>query len=141
MKNVWLSRKMFLKLFKYVPRVGVNVLIKTRNGIVLSKRAIPPHKGYWHIPGSFLLKGEKLEEACKRVGKVELGIKIKVMKLLSVNETFKDTRGHIIDLNFLCKKVSGDFEPDKNTLEIQVFKKIPKKIFPQHDLYFKEAMK
>lgn len=141
MKKVGLSSKMFLKLFKYVPRVGVNILIKTPTGVVLSKRAVPPLRGYWHAPGSFLLKGETLEEACKRVGKTELGVGIKVLKFLSANESFKDSRGHVIDLNFLCKKTGGSFKPDKNTLEIRAFKRVPKPIFPKHDQYIKEALK
>ena len=137
MKKVLFSRKMFFKLFEYVPRVGVNILIKISDGVVLSKRAIPPYKGYWHVPGSFVRKGETLKEACKRVGKVELGVKIKVLKFLEAYESFKDPRGHIIDLNFLCRKIGGNFKPDKNTLEIKAFKILPKKIFPQHEKYVK----
>ncbi|MBI5358048.1 NUDIX domain-containing protein [Candidatus Amesbacteria bacterium] len=68
---------LFLKSFELAPRVAVDLWIKNENGGVLyTKRDVEPYKGFWHLPGSFLLKGETVVECVKRLAQEELGLEI-----------------------------------------------------------------
>lgn len=129
-----LPYKIFVESFKYVPRVAVSLLLKKQGGeFLLTKRAIPPEKGYWHLPGSFLLKGEKIKDCAKRVGKEELGLNIEVkkLKLLGIfDDTDKDIRGHIVDIIYGYEvEKDAAFKPGRDTEEIKFFHKIPKVVF------------
>ena len=46
-----ISTKLFYKIYSLVPRLCVDIIVKDKRGVVLSKRDIPPCKGMWHIPG------------------------------------------------------------------------------------------
>lgn len=133
--------KTFLKTFKFVPRVAVNLLVKNSSKqILLTKRAKPPFAGYWHIPGSFLLKGEKLADCIERVAREELGIKLEKekVKLLGVFEDLdKDERGHIIDVIYCYQLTENNLslKPIGDTKAIEFFSKLPSNIGFNHKEY------
>lgn len=132
-----LSYKTFIKTFKYAPRIAICLLIEDdQNGILLSKRAIPPLKDFWHLPGAFLLKGESLNECLIKVAKEELGLafNIKNAKLLGVFEDMdKDPRGHIIDIIY-GDRFRGRTVPKqgRDSKEVKFFKKLPAKVDFNH---------
>jgi ADP-ribose pyrophosphatase YjhB (NUDIX family) len=72
-------KKLPLKEFKYiyqrVPRLCVEVIVKTSKGVLLTLRDIPPFQGYWHLPGGTVLLGESLEAAIKRITNEETGLR------------------------------------------------------------------
>ncbi len=132
-----LTLKKFLESFKLSPRVAINILVKNSSDeILLAKRSIPPLKGSWHIPGSFLLKDETLTDCMKRVAREELGLNIKSSdtKLLGVFEDLdQDPRGHIIDIVYEIQLTnSTNITPGKTNQEIAFFKNLPKKIGFNH---------
>ncbi|MFH0805336.1 MAG: NUDIX domain-containing protein, partial [Patescibacteria group bacterium] len=57
----------FKSIYSRVPRLCVEIMVKTNNGVLLLKRNIDPEKGKWHLPGGTVLKGERLEDTVKRV--------------------------------------------------------------------------
>lgn len=137
MEPVILNNKQFVQSFKDVPRLAINLLIKNPEGkILLTKRAIPPQKGYWHYPGSFLRKNEKIKDCINRIAQKELGIKIvnSKTKLLGVFEnTNKDPRGHVIDIVYEYKiHKNFQFTPNKETSQATFFSKLPLKIGFNH---------
>lgn len=72
-----LSKKEFDDIYSKVPRLTVEIIIKDqKNRLFLTKRAIEPCKGQWHIPGGTVLFGETLIEAVKRIAMREVGIKV-----------------------------------------------------------------
>ena len=72
------------KKFPNRPFVGVGVLIKAGDYILLVKRSNEPNKGLWSIPGGMVELGEEVREATKREAKEETGLDIKVDSLLDV---------------------------------------------------------
>ena len=132
-----LPYKTFIKTFELVPRVAFNLLISDREGqILLTKRAISPFKNHWHLPGSFLLKGETILECLRRIAKNEVGVHldVKKAKLSGVFEDIdKDPRGHVIDVVYGYKLTGKvEFNPGVDTKEIRFFKKLPSKIGFSH---------
>ena len=66
----------FLESFKLAPRIAVDLWVKNEDGGVLhTKRDMEPFKGLWHLPGSFLLLGETVDECVGRLASEELGLK------------------------------------------------------------------
>lgn len=126
----------FKSIYSRVPRLCVEVVIKTKDGIVLTKRDIPPAKGQWHIPGGTVLMGERLEDAVKRLAEEELGVKVEIERLLGVIEySFKNYFSQPIGIAYLTKITSGQLSSGRNTKALGQFKIIPKNtIKAQKDL-------
>ena len=148
----------FLDSFKYAPRPAVNLLVIRENGaILLTKRKKPPFAGDWHLPGSFILKGESLMDCVKRVAEEELGVeietKIKVKKVRRLtglrqrqdvftlvgvfDDIDGDPRGHVVDLVYQIRPgpaswQAGPFRPVGDSAEIRFFKKLPQNIGFNH---------
>ncbi|MBI2326687.1 NUDIX domain-containing protein [Candidatus Curtissbacteria bacterium] len=133
-----LSEKEFLKTFKKVPRVSINLLIiDDKRQVLLTKRNIPPFKGFWHFPGSFIQKNERITDCQKRVARDELGLELDKKPELSLLGAFDDLdgdpRGHTVDLLYAVKiNDSSRIKTTKQTSEVKFFKKLPKKIGFNH---------
>ena len=129
MKIRKLPFKEFKKIYSKVPRLCVEVILKTEQGIALTKRDIPPAKGKWHIPGGTVLKGEMLEDTVKRVAKEELGEVIKIKKMIGVIEySYRVYFSQPVGIAFLVC-LDSDVKKNKNKLtKYKLFKKIPNNI-------------
>ena len=145
MGNAWsksgkmkmLAKKEWNNVFKKVPRVTVDLIVKDKRGVLLVKRSITPWKGKWHFPGGTVFYKEKLLDAVKRKAKEETGLKIKIKKFLGVLEFMGRRRpgySHIVDLVFLVEPISGRLkgDPKLGGKVLKFFKKIPKNIISEH---------
>ena len=74
----------FMSIYHKVPRAAIDVIVKTPQGIVLTKRSIPPFKGMWHVCGGTVLFMEPIKHAINRIVEDELGVKVKVIKPLEL---------------------------------------------------------
>lgn len=133
----YMNKKPFsLDEFKYiysrVPRLCVEVIIKTDEGIVLSKRSIVPWKGKWHIPGGTVLLKETLKDAVKRIAKIELGVDVTVGKFLGFlyypSEEKERGYGWSIGVAFLCTIKSGELAGSEQGEEVRVFRELPENL-------------
>lgn len=122
-----LPKKVFNEIYSKVPRLGADVVIRSNEGILLTKRAIPKCKGMWHIPGGTLLKGEKIIDCVKRVAKLETGLTVKVKKFIGLCEYTKRSSYHPgVALIYLVEPIKGKLKIGEDTADIKFFKKIPK---------------
>lgn len=136
-----LPSKEFKYLYGKVPRLCVDVVIQSEDGVVLSKRDIPPAKGMWHIPGGTVLFGESLENAVKRIAKEETGLIIKVVKMVSYIEYSPiHALNHSIGLAFSCKVYSGKLKGCYQAKEIKFFKTIPKNTIPEQEKFLQKFL-
>jgi len=110
------------------------IILKNRK-ILLVKRQTPPFIGYWVIPGGHVDYGEMVEEALKREMKEELGITVKIKKLIGVySDPKRDPRYHTVAVVYLCQKIKGKISLNREASEFKYFslKKLPKKIGFDH---------
>lgn len=78
------------------PKPTVAAIIKNKeNKILFTKRSIKPYFGWWDLPGGFINYGENPEEALSREIREELGVDIKIKKIIGVfSEFYKNLGRH-----------------------------------------------
>ena len=131
----------FKEIYRKVPRLCVDIIVKTEEGIVLAKRDIPPAKGMWHIPGGTVLMDETNEEAVKRVAKEELGLQVEIDRLLGVIEYFKEFAfGQSTGIVYLVRITGGNLRGSKDAEEVGFFKTIPENTIPEQVKFLREQL-
>ncbi len=108
---------------------SIDLLVITGNGrFVLTKRAIEPDRGLWHIPGSIIAKDERIDDAIKRIAREELGIKVSVERFAGLYEYIGE-RHYLVHL-YIARRLSGKIALDFQASEYGEFDYIPRGIVP-----------
>lgn len=118
----------FKIIYSRVPRLCIDLAIKSDEGIVLIKRDIKPWQGMWHTPGGTLLMGEKIKDAIKRIAFHETGLKVKVIRHLGVVEfvgTKKGAYSHGVSLYYLVEPQKGTLRGSEQGEDVRYFRKLP----------------
>jgi ADP-ribose pyrophosphatase YjhB (NUDIX family) len=136
MKPQKIPLKQFKSIYNKVPRLCVDLVIKTKKGIILSKRDIKPSRGMWHLPGGTILFGEKIIDTVARVAKEETGLKLKVKKVLGTMEYLPPKpHAHTVSVAYLVKPISGKLRGSNQGREIKFFKSIPKNTIKEQEKF------
>lgn len=125
-----------------MPFSSVDIIIKYKNeGIILTKRAIRPYCGWWHLPGSVILKNEKMVDTVKRSAFEELGIQLTQIEFLGNYELFTKHR-HYITHTFVARYKSGKIKLDEQSSAISVVspRQIPRNTIPLQKLMVQDAL-
>jgi 8-oxo-dGTP diphosphatase len=94
---------------KQRPLVGVSVLIKNGDRILLEKRDRDPGMGAWKAPGGHLEFGEDLEQTATREVEEEVGVNISNLKFRTItNDIFEDGSKHYITIWMEATYESGE---------------------------------
>jgi 8-oxo-dGTP diphosphatase len=127
-----LPEKQYYKIYSMVPRMTIDLIIFYRDGIVLSRRDIPPCKGMWHLPGGTVLLGERLSEAAVRISREEVGLTIKPLGIIGIKEYSRRVAfGQAIALVFIAEGIGGRLCGNKYAREVAVFTKLPKRLIKE----------
>jgi ADP-ribose pyrophosphatase YjhB (NUDIX family) len=81
-----LPRADYEDIFGRVPRLTVEVVIVSPQGVLLTLRRRGPCAGLWHIPGGTVRYGEPLGDAVARVARDELDVDAAAGRLLGYIE-------------------------------------------------------
>jgi len=117
------------------PILTVDGVIFEKGKILLVRRAIYPFQNYWVLPGGHVEYGERVEQAIKREMKEELGLSIKIKKLIGVYSNPKrDPRYHTVSIVYLCQRTRGKIKLNQEGSEFKFFslKNLPRKIGFDH---------
>ena len=66
------------------PAPTASVLLLRRGRLLLVQRAVVPSRGAWDLPGGFIEAGETAEQAAAREMREELGIGVRLERILGV---------------------------------------------------------
>lgn len=117
------------------PFVTTDGIILKRDKVLLVKRNPPPFSGYWTLPGGHVDYGETVETAIKREMREELGVEVKIKKIIGVySDPKRDPRYHAISVIYLLGKGKGKIKLDWESSEYKYFplNKPPKRIGFDH---------
>jgi 8-oxo-dGTP diphosphatase len=112
--------------FPEVPLVGVGAIIIEDGRVVLVKRAHPPLRAEWSIPGGVLEVGELVREAAIREAREETGLTVEPGELLGVYDRIlrdpqQRVQYHYVLIDFLCRRVAGDLAAASDASEVGWF--------------------
>jgi len=134
----WLDEHEYRYVFSRVPRLCVDLILITDEGIVLVKRNQTTWNKYWHIPGGSVMYDESIKEALKRICDTELGITAilneepKVAGYAEYDETKQRGYGKSKSLVFYARSCKPfTVKINDNGEQIKVFKKLPKRILEE----------
>lgn len=129
----------FLQSFRLCPRLAISLcVVDPRGKIILAKRGIPPKKGSWHLPGSFLLKDESLHDCIARILRDECGLRLtrahRVTFLGPFENLTGDPRGHVVDLVYIIRLTPKDTpRPGQGTAALIAYDVLPTGMQFGHD--------
>ena len=103
------------------PKIMVDVVIPSEEGVVLIRRASDPFEGQWALPGGFVEVGETVEAAAAREAAEETGLAVEIARLVGVySDPARDPRGHNVSVAFLARVVGGDLVAATDAAEVAV---------------------
>ncbi len=99
------------------PQVGVGVIIRKNNRLLLGKRKNTHGEGTWSFPGGHLEFNEEIEDCATREVWEEVGISIKNVRYAAfTNDIFRQEGKHYVTLFVVCDYDCGEVrvkEPQK----------------------------
>ena len=111
-----------------VPAVGI--LIEMDGGLVLIRRANPPHQGEWTLPSGFIEADESAEEAAIREAGEETGLKVEITELFDVNSFPEGPPISGIMIFFRARPVGGELRGGDDAIEARVFQPAELPVMP-----------
>jgi ADP-ribose pyrophosphatase YjhB (NUDIX family) len=115
------------------PKVATGTLFTLDGGIVLVQRAIAPAYGKWVFPGGFVDQGERVEEAAIRETREEVGLEVKIERLLNVY-SYEDSS--VVIVAYAARVVGGELQAKDESLAAKVF---PREGIPWEELAFRST--
>ncbi len=138
-----LSEAEFKQIYAKVPRLTVEVIIKNQKGeILLTKRAIPPCQGQWHLPGGTVRLGESLLAAVRRVSEREVGLRVDDARLKGYIEYpshYSSGQGYPVGIAFEVTKYGGSVTIDADAEAWDWFRQLPKNLHRDQDTFLLES--
>ena len=97
------------------PAVTTDIVIFTIRSdelkVLLIKRALPPHKNQWALPGGFIELGESLEEGARRELEEETAVKnVYLEQLYTFGDPKRDPRERVITVAYYALVPSDELE-------------------------------
>ena len=89
---------------------GALAIILSRGSILMIKRGVEPHLGYWCPPGGVRDEGEPLKDTARREVKEEIGLDVEVVEELG--EVIGPITGDLHSI-YLCAPTGGSLRPSR----------------------------
>ena len=103
------------------PKLMVDVVIPSEEGLVLVRRGVEPFEGHWALPGGFVEVGETVHEAAVREAAEETGLTVEIWRLVGIYyEPDRDPRGHNVSVAFLASVLGGQMQAASDAAEVEV---------------------
>jgi 8-oxo-dGTP diphosphatase len=118
------------------------VIIVHNNKILLARRNCVPFYGMWEFPGGRKERGESFEDCARREIREELGIDIKIEKLLCERKSKHPQHGLTKNQYFVATPISLDIKINSEVMEYKFvdLSKLPNNIAPAHKLVIEECI-
>lgn len=126
----------FKEIFSRVPRLCVDLVIRSPRGVILTLRKHYAWHGQWHIPGGTVYYEETIEEAIRRVANEEIGVRVDIPKFLGYleypSERTERGFGRSISLVFLCDTTDTLFKRENHDAsDIRAFSELPNSLISE----------
>jgi ADP-ribose pyrophosphatase YjhB (NUDIX family) len=100
------------------PKLVVCSVLMIDHRILLVKRASPPQKGTWVLPGGYVDRGEELKQAAIREMHEECGLRVKIMNLVGLYSYIDNP---VVLIVYQAGYLSGELHLNHESLEANWF--------------------
>jgi 8-oxo-dGTP diphosphatase len=119
-----MDQKIISGAYPDLPRVAVGAVVFKDNKVLLIRRAKPPAKGLWAIPGGSVNLGETLQQAAERETLEETSITILATKPVFTFEVIEkddhnQVRFHYVIIDLVADYISGIPLPGDDADEVR----------------------
>ena len=133
----------FKEIFSRVPRLCVDLVVRTPRGIILTLRSLPTWNNLWHTPGGTVRYKETIANAAKRVAKSELGVAVTILKTLGYMEFPSEEKergfGWSVSIALLCELQSGELVgKNDEASDMRAFTELPENTLSEHRVFLTE---
>ena len=97
------------------PLVGIGVVVLAPRGVLMIKRAKPPRKGQWSLPGGAQELGETVFEAARREVMEETGLTIGILGLVDVVDSIRRDDAGKVQYHYTLVEVLARIPPGAET--------------------------
>ena len=129
-----LSEEEFWSIYRRVPRLTVELVLIDGDGrVLLTKRATPPCRGLWHLPGGTVRFSDPVVDAVARVARTELDVSTGAVDFLGFIEYpshYRNGLDHPVGLAFRVLQWSGEVTTSDAASAQGWFLQMPQ---PMHD--------
>ncbi|MBU7044367.1 MAG: NUDIX hydrolase [Theionarchaea archaeon] len=105
------------------PLPAVGVIIYHNRKVLIIKRAYPPSRYKWSIPGGVVEIGEPVREAARREVQEELGLRVRIRDVVDVLDNIVSEHGHVrfhfVLIDFWAELQGGILTPNHECLDAQ----------------------
>ena len=105
-------------IFFLDPKIAAWAVVPVGEEIVLARRGIEPGLGLWGLPGGFVDRGERLDDAAAREVREEVGLVVAIRRQLGLY--YSQDRTIVISV-WLAGVTGGVLAPRHETLEVRTF--------------------
>jgi mutator protein MutT len=105
-------------VFYLDPKVAVGAICRKDGKIIMLRRAIDPAYGKWVFPGGYVDRGESLEDAARREAREEIGVEVRVTRLINV---YSYTGRPVVVVVYEAEVVGGEVRGGAEALEVRSF--------------------
>jgi ADP-ribose pyrophosphatase YjhB (NUDIX family) len=110
-------------------RTASKVAIIEKGNVLMVRAGRGLTQGVWNLPGGFVGYGEHPGPSAQREVMEELGIRVKLVRLLGIYaETFKRTGGYMISFVYLGKRLTKKIRPHPEEIESVVWMPVRKAV-------------
>lgn len=122
--------------------ISIDAVIIMDGKVLLIKRGVDPHRGYWGTPGGYVSQDESAENTVKREVKEETNLDVQSVKLIGVNSSPERHPKQVINLVYKVKVKEGVIEVGDDAQEYKWFllDRLPKKIALDYRQYIQDVI-
>ena len=123
-----LDQEEYSYIYSRVPRLTVEIVVRSHAGVLMTLRNIDPCKGLWHLPGGTVRFGERLTEAVRRIARRELGIQVRAVKLLGYIEYPSHSEIGLdcpVGIAFEVARYGGSVRANEESRDVTWFTELP----------------
>ena len=119
-----MDKKIISGAYPELPIVAVGAVVFKDNKVLLIRRAKPPAKGMWSIPGGSVNLGETLQQAAERETLEETNLMIQAIKPVYTFEVIEkddnnQVRFHYVIIDLVADYISGIPLPGDDADEVR----------------------
>ncbi|HZC53218.1 MAG TPA: NUDIX hydrolase [Mycobacterium sp.] len=126
-------------IYSRVPRLTVEIVLRDAGDrVLLTKRAIAPCAGQWHLPGGTVFFGESLLEAVRRIAARELGIEVREARsngYIEYPSHYRNGLDSPVGIVFEVSEYAGELRTNHEAADGRWFSRLPHGIHADQDEY------